>query len=66
MKTIRWVLAHEPIELFLRAARKFKATMEPQGGFIAGKFLMSINNSHLCVYVPFQNLFSIIDTSLGI
>ena len=28
MKTIRWVLAHEPIELFLRAARKFKATME--------------------------------------
>jgi len=28
MKTIRWVLAHEPIELFLRAARKFKASME--------------------------------------
>jgi len=25
---IRWVLAHEPIELFLRAARQFKATME--------------------------------------
>lgn len=25
---IRWVLAHEPIELFLRAARRFKATME--------------------------------------
>eukprot|EP01046_Picozoa_sp_COSAG06_P061111 COSAG06_NODE_13268_length_1275_cov_2.482143_1_plen_255_part_00 len=24
---IRWVLAHEPIELFLRAAKKFKATM---------------------------------------
>ena len=28
MKTIRWVLAHEPIELFLRAAKRFKATME--------------------------------------
>ena len=28
MKTIRWVLAHEPIELILRAARKFKASME--------------------------------------
>ena len=28
MKTIRWVLAHEPIELFLRAAKKFKASME--------------------------------------
>lgn len=28
MKKIRWVLAHEPIELFLRAARHFKATME--------------------------------------
>jgi TRAP-type C4-dicarboxylate transport system substrate-binding protein len=28
MKTIRWVLAHEPIELFLRAAKHFKATME--------------------------------------
>ncbi|NDH49196.1 MAG: hypothetical protein EBY41_01350 [Proteobacteria bacterium] len=27
-RKIRWVLAHEPIELFLRAARKFKATME--------------------------------------
>jgi len=25
---IRWVLAHEPIELFLRAAKRFKATME--------------------------------------
>jgi len=25
---VRWVLAHEPIELFLRAARRFKATME--------------------------------------
>jgi len=25
---IRWVLAHEPIELFLRAAIRFKATME--------------------------------------
>jgi len=25
---IRWVLAHEPIELFLRAAKVFKATME--------------------------------------
>lgn len=25
---IRWVLAHEPIELFLRAAKKFKETME--------------------------------------
>jgi hypothetical protein len=24
---IRWVLAHEPIELFLRAAKRFKATM---------------------------------------
>ncbi len=28
MKTIRWVLAHEPIELFLRAAKRFKSTME--------------------------------------
>jgi len=28
MKNIRWVLAHEPIELFLRAAKHFKATME--------------------------------------
>ena len=28
MKTIRWVLAHEPIELFLRAAKKFQASME--------------------------------------
>ena len=28
MKPIRWVLAHEPIELFLRAAKKFKASME--------------------------------------
>lgn len=28
MKTIRWVLAHEPIELFLRAAKHFKSTME--------------------------------------
>ena len=28
MKTIRWVLAHEPIELFLRAAKKFLASME--------------------------------------
>tara|TARA_B100000925_G_scaffold258798_1_gene213949 strand:- start:700 stop:1644 length:945 start_codon:yes stop_codon:yes gene_type:complete len=28
MKTIRWVLAHEPIELFLRAAKRFKASME--------------------------------------
>eukprot|EP01065_Artemidia_motanka_P035832 TRINITY_DN43718_c0_g1_i1.p2 TRINITY_DN43718_c0_g1~~TRINITY_DN43718_c0_g1_i1.p2 ORF type:complete len:341 (+),score=155.58 TRINITY_DN43718_c0_g1_i1:61-1023(+) len=27
-RKIRWVLAHEPIELFLRAARRFKATME--------------------------------------
>jgi hypothetical protein len=27
-KKIRWVLAHEPIELFLRAAQRFKATME--------------------------------------
>lgn len=25
---VRWVLAHEPIELFLRAAQRFKATME--------------------------------------
>ena len=28
MKKVRWVLAHEPIELFLRAARKFAALME--------------------------------------
>ena len=28
MQTIRWVLAHEPIELFLRAAKRFKKTME--------------------------------------
>jgi len=27
-RKVRWVLAHEPIELFLRAARRFKATME--------------------------------------
>ena len=27
-KTVRWVLAHEPIELFLRAARHFKAELE--------------------------------------
>lgn len=27
-RKIRWVLAHEPIELFLRAAKMFKATME--------------------------------------
>jgi len=27
-RKIRWVLAHEPIELFLRAAQRFKATME--------------------------------------
>jgi len=27
-RKIRWVLAHEPIELFLRAAKVFKATME--------------------------------------
>ena len=26
-KKIRWVLAHGPVELYLRAARKFKATM---------------------------------------
>ena len=28
MKTVRWVLAHEPIELFLRAANRFKETIE--------------------------------------
>jgi len=28
MQTIRWVLAHEPIALFLRAAKRFKKTME--------------------------------------
>tara|TARA_B100002019_G_scaffold293084_1_gene318654 strand:+ start:1732 stop:2703 length:972 start_codon:yes stop_codon:yes gene_type:complete len=28
MKKVRWVLAHEPIELFLRAARKFATLME--------------------------------------
>jgi|TARA_B100000902_G_scaffold242244_1_gene229393 C4-dicarboxylate-binding protein DctP len=28
MKKVRWVLAHEPIELFLRAARKFAHMME--------------------------------------
>jgi len=27
-RKIRWVLAHEPIELFLRAAQRFKETME--------------------------------------
>lgn len=27
-RKVRWVLAHEPIELFLRAARRFKETME--------------------------------------
>jgi len=27
-RKVRWVLAHEPIELFLRAAKSFKATME--------------------------------------
>lgn len=27
-RKIRWVLAHEPIELFLRAAKRFKETME--------------------------------------
>jgi len=27
-RNIRWVLAHEPIELFLRAAKVFKETME--------------------------------------
>lgn len=28
IKKVRWVLAHEPIELFLRAAKQFKARME--------------------------------------
>lgn len=30
MKTIRWVIAHEPIDLFLRAAERFKAQVLEQ------------------------------------
>jgi TRAP-type mannitol/chloroaromatic compound transport system substrate-binding protein len=30
MKTIRWVIAHEPIDLFLRAANRFSKQVKEQ------------------------------------
>ena len=43
MKTIRWVLAHEPIELFLRAAKRFKKTMEEMAPGVLDYEIMTLS-----------------------
>ena len=43
MKTIRWVLAHEPIELFLRAAKRFKRTMEEMAPGVLDYEIMTLS-----------------------
>ena len=43
MQTIRWVLAHEPIELFLRAAKRFKKTMEEMAPGVLDYEIMTLS-----------------------
>ena len=43
MKTIRWVVAHEPIELFLRAAKRFKKTMEEMAPGVLDYEIMTLS-----------------------
>ena len=45
MKTIRWVLAHEPIELFLRAAKRFKKTMEEMAPGVLDYEIMTLSEN---------------------